>query len=188
MNTITSRSNVLTEQVERTAHRALLFALGLNREDFARPKIAVVNSWNEIVPGCIHLRSLSEKVKQGIARSGGIPFEFNTIGICDGLAQGHLGMHFVLPSREIIASSIELMLQAHQFDAAVFISSCDKITPGMLMAAARVNIPSIFLPAGSMEPGEAGDRKITLSTMREFAGKHLAGESVSYTHLRAHET
>ena len=176
------RSNILTEGAERTAHRALLFALGLKREDFLRPKIAVVNSWNEVVPGCIHLKALSHQVKSGILKQGGVPFEFNTIGVCDGLAQGHIGMHYVLPSREIIAASIEIMLQTHQFDGAVFLSSCDKITPGMLMAAARVNIPSIFVPAGPMEAGDYKGTKITLSTMREFAGKYYAGE-LSLTEL-----
>lgn len=176
MNESKLRSRILTEKVERTAHRALFFALGLRREDFARPKVAVVNSWNEIVPGCLHLKELSWQVKAGILEKGGIPFEFNTIGVCDGLAQGHTGMHYVLPSREIIAASVEIMLQAHQFDGAVFLSSCDKITPGMLMAAARVNIPAVFIPAGSMEAGDYEGRKITLSTMREFAGKYFAGE------------
>jgi len=176
MDKITLRSQILTKEVERTGNRALLFALGLKREDFARPKIAVVNSWNEIVPGCIHLQALSYQVKSGILKQGGVPFEFNTIGICDGLAQGHIGMHYVLPSREIIAASVEIMLQAHQFDGAVFLSSCDKITPGMLMAAARVNIPSIFVPAGPMEAGDYKGTKITLSTMREFAGKYYTGK------------
>jgi len=170
------RSHILTEGAERTAHRALLFALGLNREDFFKPKVAVVNSWNEIVPGCVHLQTISHQVKSGILKQGGIPFEFNTIGVCDGLTQGHLGGHYVLPSREIIAASAEIMLQAHQFDGAVFISSCDKITPGMLMAAARVNIPSIFVPAGAMKAGDYQGSKITLSTMREFAGKYYAGK------------
>ncbi len=170
------RSHILTEGAERTAHRALLFALGLNREDFSKPKVAVVNSWNEIVPGCVHLQTISHQVKSGILKQGGIPFEFNTIGVCDGLTQGHLGGHYVLPSREIIAASAEIMLQAHQFDGAVFISSCDKITPGMLMAAARVNIPSIFVPAGAMKAGDYQGSKITLSTMREFAGKYYAGK------------
>ena len=170
------RSRIVTEGIERTAHRALLFSLGLKRKDFSKPKVAVVNSWNEIVPGCIHLKRLSEQVKRGVVEAGGVPLEFNTIAVCDGLAQGHQGMHYALPSREIIAASVEIMLQAHQFDGAVFLSSCDKITPGMLMGASRVNIPSIFVPAGPMEDGDYQGKKITLTHMREFAGRFYAGK------------
>lgn len=170
------RSLELTQGIERTAHRALLHALGLKRADFDRPFIAIVSSWNEIVPGCIHLRPLAEAAKQAVAAAGGVPFEFNTIAVCDGMAQGHVGMKYSLPSRDIIAMSVEIMLEAHRFDGAVFISSCDKVTPGMLIAAARVNIPAVFLPAGTMRPGIYQGRKLTLSNMREFAGMCRAGK------------
>ena len=170
------RSRQMTQGPDRTAHRALLYSLGLTQEDFEKPMIAVVNSWNEIVPGCKHLPQLSEQVKAGVLAAGGVPFEFNTIAVCDGFAQGTAGMKYSLPSRDIIAASAEIMLQGHQFDAAVFLSSCDKITPGMLMCAARVNIPCIFVCAGPMQAGRYGEKKLTLSTMREYAGKYLAGE------------
>ncbi|MHB1132068.1 MAG: dihydroxy-acid dehydratase [Chloroflexota bacterium] len=170
------RSIELTETTERTAHRALLYSLGLEREDFDRPFVAVCNSWNEIVPGCVHLRSVAQAVREGIFAAGGVPFEFNTIAVCDGLAQGHGGMSYSLPSREIIAASAEIMLQAHQFDAVVFVSSCDKITPGMLMAAARVNIPAIFVPAGIMAAGVYEGKKFALPGMREYSGRLLVGE------------
>jgi len=170
------RSRVVTEGIERAAHRALLFSVGLGRRDFSKPKVAVVSSWNEIVPGCIHLRGVSRQVKRGVAEAGGVALEFNTIAVCDGLAQGHQGMHYVLPSREIIAASVEIMLEAHQFDGAVFLSSCDKVTPGMLMGSARVDIPSIFVPAGPMEDGNYQGKKVTLTHMREFAGKFYAGK------------
>ena len=170
------RSLEITETPDRTAHRALLHSLGLKREDFAKPFVAICNSWNEIVPGCVHLRSVAQAVREGIIAAGGVPFEFNTIGVCDGLAQGHVGMKYSLPSREIIAASAEIMLESHRFDAVVFVSSCDKITPGMLMAAARVNIPAIFVPAGIMAPGVYQGRKFALPNLREFAGKYLVGE------------
>jgi dihydroxy-acid dehydratase len=166
----------LTDGPDRVAHRALLFSCGLTRGEMSKPLVAIVNSWNEIVPGCIHLRAVAQAVREGVLEAGGVPLEFNTIGVCDGLAQGHVGMKYSLPSREIIAASSEIMLEAHQFDAAVFISSCDKITPGMLMAAARVNIPSIMVPAGAMKAGEYEGQKISLSQTREFAGKYHAGK------------
>ncbi len=169
------RSCDMTEGIERAAHRALFFSLGIDREDLDKPLIAVVNCWNEIVPGCVPQKSLAEAVKQGIIEAGGLPFEFNTIAVCDGLAQGHEGMKYSLPSREIVAHSVEIMLEAHRFDAAVFLTSCDKITPGMLMAIARVNIPSIIIPPGAMMAGEYKGQKLTLSLMREFVGKYQAG-------------
>lgn len=171
-----SRSGEITDTPDRTAHRALLHALGLTREDFDKPFVAICNSWNEIVPGCVHLKSVSQAVREGVLAAGGVPFEFNTIAVCDGLAQGHLGMRYSLPSREIIAASAEIMLEAHRFDAVVFVNSCDKITPGMLMAAARVDIPAIFVPAGPMAAGEYKGQKFALPNMREFAGKYLIGE------------
>ena len=175
-NPLKPRSFELTDGPDRIAHRALLFSCGLTRADMSKPLIAIVNSWNEIVPGCMHLRSVAQSVREGVLEAGGVPLEFNTIGVCDGMAQGHVGMKYSLPSREIIAASIEIMLEAHQFDGAVFISSCDKITPGMLMAAARVNIPAVFVPAGAMQAGEYEGEKIALSQTREFAGKYHTGE------------
>jgi dihydroxy-acid dehydratase len=169
------RSRDLTEGIDRAAHRALLYSLGLSREDLERPFIAVANSWNEIVPGCVPQRQVADAVKQGIRAAGAIPFEFNTIGVCDGMAQGHSGMSFSLPSREVIADSAEIMLEAHRFDGAVFLTSCDKITPGMLMAMFRVNIPSIIVAPGTMAPGEYKGEKLTTSLIREFAGRCQAG-------------
>lgn len=170
------RSGTLTEGPERTGHRALLHALGIPRSDFRKPFIAIANCFNEIVPGCMHLRELAEYVKQGVREAGGVPFEFNTITVCDGLAQGHVGMSYSLPAREVITASCEIMLQAHRFDGVVFISSCDKTTPAMLNAAARVNIPAIFVPAGAMQAGVYRGEKLTLSKMREYSGKFLAGQ------------
>ena len=175
-NPLKRRSFELTDGPDRVAHRALLFSCGLTRGDMDKPLVAIVNSWNEIVPGCVHLPAVAQAVREGILEAGGVPLEFNTIGVCDGMAQGHVGMKYSLPSREIIAASSEIMLEAHQFDAAVFISSCDKITPGMLMAAVRVNIPSIMVPAGAMKAGEYEGQKISLSQTREFAGKYHTGE------------
>lgn len=170
------RSYTLKGGVEKAAGRAILRSVGVKREDFSKPFIAVAGSFNEIVPGCIHAQKLANEVKRGIRDGGGVPFEFNTITMCDGAAQGHVGMKYSLPSRDIIAASCEIMLEAHQFDGAVFLSSCDKCIPGMLMAAARVNIPSIFVPAGPMRHGVYGDKKLTLSSMREYVGKHANGE------------
>jgi len=170
------RSHEITEGSDRAASRALLFSMGLKRDQLNKPIIAVVNCFNEVVPGCVPQREVAERVKKGIKAAGGTPLEFNTIGVCDGIAQGHEGMKYSLPSREIIAYSIEIMLQAHRFDAAVFLSSCDKITPGMLMAAARVNIPSIFVTPGIMHAGEHKGQRLTLSLMREFIGKEQSGQ------------
>ena len=118
----------------------------------SKPLVAVVNSWNELVPGHIHLRTLSQHVKRGILEAQGTPIEFNTIALCDGIAQGHEGLRMSLPSRELIADSIEIMIQGHMFDAMVCLTTCDKINPGMLMAAARLDIPTIMVPGGAMLP------------------------------------
>lgn len=170
------RSHEMTEGIDRAGSRALFFSLGLKREDLSKPLVAVVNCWNEIVPGCVPQKAVAEAVKQGIIEAGGLPLEFNTIAVCDGMAQGHEGMKYSLPSREIIAYSVEIMLEAHRFDGAVFLTSCDKITPGMLMAAARVNIPSIIIPPGAMLAGEYQGQKLTLSLMREYVGKYHSGQ------------
>ncbi len=171
------RSRDLHEPLERTAHRALLHVVGVTHGDLGKPLVAIVNSWNEVVPGHIHLRALGELVKQGVREAGGIPMEFDTIALCDGLAQGHVGMGFSLPSREAIADTVEIMLEGHRFDAAVMLSSCDKIEPGHLMAALRVNIPTVMLTGGPMEGGRYKEHsEITLSTMREFAGQVKIGK------------
>lgn len=169
------RSADLTAGVDNATSRSLLHSLGVRRENFGKPHIAIVSSFNEIVPGCMPLRELAAEVKKGVHAAGGIPFEFNTIGVCDGIAQGTIGMRYSLPSRDIIAYSVEIMLEAHRFDGAVFLMSCDKITPGMMMAMARVNIPSIAVPVGVMRDGDFKGEKITTSLMRECVGRCHAG-------------
>ena len=170
------RSGILTTGLERAAHRALLYSTGLETEDLKKPLIAVVNSFTEMVPGHMHLRGLADYVKQGIYEAGGIPREFNTIAVCDGICQGHKGMKYSLMSREIIADSIECMIEAHQFDAMVMMPGCDKIVPGMLMAAMRLNIPAIFVPGGPMMPGKFKGRTLTLTDMRELIGQTQTGK------------
>lgn len=171
------RSDELTVGIERSAHRALLYSTGMTRSDFDKPLVAVVNSWNEIVPGHIHLREIAEQVKLGITEVGGVPKEFHTIAVCDGMCQGHLGMQYPLPSRDVIADSIEIMVQSHRFDAMVLIPGCDKIVPGMIMAALRVNIPAIVLTAGPSLTGKYGEIDvITTTDIREFAGRAQKGE------------
>ena len=160
---------------DRGGHRALLYSMGIEKEELSRPFIAIVNSWNEIVPGCAPLKEIATSVKRGVLETGGLPFEFCTIGVCDGLAQGHVGMSYSLPSREIIADSIEIMLKAHCFDGAVFLGSCDKITPGMILAAMRVNIPSIFVQSGPMWNGCHKEQALSMPSLREFTGKFFAG-------------
>ncbi len=169
------RSDSIKKGLERAPHRALLHACGLTSEDFEKPFVAVINSYNEIVPGHIHLRRLAEEVKKGISNSGGVPFEMNTMAICDGLAMGHDGMHYSLPSREIIADSIELWVQAHALDGMVLIPSCDKVVPGHLMAAARVNIPSIAITGGPMKPGKFHGENADVITVFEAMSKTAAG-------------
>ncbi|MBC7109545.1 MAG: dihydroxy-acid dehydratase [Archaeoglobi archaeon] len=176
------RSREIVEGPERVAGRSLLRALGLSDEDFEKPFIAVVNSWSEIVPGHKHLTEISRAVKNGIYEARGVPFEFNTIALCDGLLQGLEGMKYSLPSRDIIADSVELVVEANRFDGMVLIASCDKIVPGMLMAAARVNIPSIVVTGGPMLPGRYRDENLTLSDLRVFIGSFLKGE-ISYEEL-----
>jgi dihydroxy-acid dehydratase len=148
------KSDSIKKGIERAPHRALLRAVGVHSADFNKPFIGVVNSFNEIVPGHTHLNVIAGAVKTGIIGAGGVPFEFNTIGVCDGIAMNHPGMKFSLPSRELIADSVEIMAEAHQFDALVFIPNCDKVVPGMLMAAVRLNVPSIFISGGPMLAGK----------------------------------
>lgn len=170
------RSSKIKDGLDRAGHRALLHALGVTQEELENPFIAVVNSYSEIVPGHLHLRKLAEAVKAGVRTAGGVPFEFNTIAICDGLAQGHEGMRYSLPSRDLIADSIELVVESHRFDAMVMLPSCDKIVPGHLMAAARLNLPAIVVTGGPMLPGEWRGRKLTLVDAREAIGKVKRGE------------
>ncbi len=170
------RSSILVEGVERAPHRALLRALGLTDEEFSKPLIGIANSWNEVVPGHIHLNKVSEKVKDGVKAEGGTPLEFNTIAVCDGLAMGHEGMRFSLVSREVIADSVEIMIEAHRFDGFIALSSCDKIEPGMMMAIARLNIPSIFLNGGPMCAGRLGERRLSTGDVFEAVGKYSSGK------------
>jgi dihydroxy-acid dehydratase len=170
------RSDLIKKGFQRCTQRALLKSLGQSDESIEKPWVAVVNSWNEIVPGHIHLRSIGKAVKEGVVAAGGTPFEFDTIAVCDGLCQGTVGMRYALPSRDLIADSIEIMVQAHMFDAMVLIPSCDKTVPGHLMAAARVNIPSIVVTGGPMLPGFYKGQRITTVEMREFVGKVQMGK------------
>ena len=170
------KSDQIKKGTEKAPHRALLKSLGLQDDDMTKPFIGVANSYTNIVPGHIHLRTLGESVKEGILAAGGMPFEFSTIAVCDGIAMGHQGMRYSLPSREIIADSVEIMLQAHSLDGLVMISNCDKITPGMLMAAARVDIPSIMVTGGPMAAGRHHGKKISYSSMPEALGEVVAGK------------
>ncbi len=169
------RSDVIKKGLERGPHRSLLRAIGLSDKELGQPLIAVVNSHNEIVPGHIHLNKIAEAVKRGVQTEGGTPLEFNTIAICDGIAMGHQGMCAPLPSREIVAASVELMVQAHMFDALVMIASCDKIVPGMLMAACRMNLPSIFVTGGPMLPGIYRGEETAINQVYEAIGRVKAG-------------
>ncbi len=176
------RSKQITKGLTRAPQRALLKALGLTDDDLERPFIGVANAWNEIVPGHVHLRNIAESVKMGVHRAGGVAFEFGTIGICDGIAMGHTGMRYALPSRENIADSIELMAQAHQFDGLVLIGSCDKIIPGMLMAALRINVPALVVTGGPMHAGYYQGTELTLISVFEGVGCVQAG-TMSEAHL-----
>ena len=168
-------SDQVKKGVARAPQRSLLKAMGLDDQAIARPFIGIANSFNQVVPGHIHLDKLVERVKAGIREAGGTPFEFNTIGICDGLAMGHAGMYASLPSRELVADSVELMAMAHGFDALVLVASCDKIVPGMLMAAARLNLPAIMLTGGPMATGHFQGKKVDLITVFEGVAKVEAG-------------
>ena len=170
------RSETVRVGVDRAPHRSLFKALGLTDEDLARPLIGIANSWSECVPGHIHLRRLAEAVKAGVRSAGGTPIEFNTIAICDGIAMGHPGMKASLPSRELIADSVELMAEAYQFDALVFLCSCDKIVPGMLMAAFRLDLPSIFVTGGPMLPGHFKGRRVGFNHIYEAVSAYKAGK------------
>ncbi|MBC8079966.1 MAG: dihydroxy-acid dehydratase [Gorillibacterium sp.] len=170
------RSDMIKKGFDRAPHRSLLRAAGVKEEDFGKPFIAVCNSYIDIVPGHIHLQEFGKIVKEAIREAGGVPFEFNTIGVDDGIAMGHIGMRYSLPSREIIADSVETVVNAHWFDGMVCIPNCDKITPGMMMGAMRCNIPTILVSGGPMKAGrDSKGRAISLTSVFEGVGAHQAG-------------
>jgi dihydroxy-acid dehydratase len=166
----------MTQGPERAPHRSLLRADGFTDWEMQRPMIGIANSFNEIIPGHMHLDKLVDAVKAGIYAAGGTPVEFNTIGVCDGIAMNHVGMKYSLPSRELIADSIEIMATSHPFDGLVLMSSCDKIIPGMLIAAARLNIPSIFISGGPMLPGKVHGKDTGLDKVFEAVGSFKSGK------------
>ncbi len=170
------RSNMIKSGFDRAPHRSLLRAAGVKEEDFNKPFIAVVNSYIDIVPGHVHLQEFGKIVKDAIREAGGVPFEMNTIGVDDGIAMGHIGMRYSLPSREIIADSVETVVNAHWFDGMVCIPNCDKITPGMMMAALRINIPTIFVSGGPMAAGkDAAGNALNLNSVFEGVGAFQSG-------------
>ena len=171
------RSDTVKKGYEKAPHRALLRATGLTEGDFDKPFVAIVNSYVDVVPGHVHLQEFGKLVKEAVRAAGGVPFEFNTIGVDDGIAMGHAGMKYSLPSRELIADSVETMIEAHRFDAMVCIPNCDKIVPGMLMAAMRVNIPTIFVSGGPMAAGKTPEGEtIDLISVFEGVGAYSAGK------------
>lgn len=178
------RSGILVNGAVRSGNRALFYSMGLEDEDLKKPIIGIADSFSEMVPGHLHLRELAQDVHDGILEAGGIPREFGTIAVCDGLCQGHGGMRFSLPSREIIADSVEAVVSAHQLDGVVLIASCDKIVPGMIMAAARLKIPAIVVTGGPMLSGKYKDEQnLCLSNLREYVGKYQLGQ-ISYEELK----
>lgn len=170
------RSDIVKKGIEKTPHRALFKAMGYTDEEIRRPLIGVVNSKNEIIPGHIHLDTIAEAVKAGIRMAGGTPIEFGAIGVCDGIAMGHVGMKYSLATRELIADSCEAMALAHSFDGMVFIPNCDKIVPGMLMAAARINVPSIVISGGPMLSVKRNGVQLDLNSTFEAVGAYKAGK------------
>ncbi|WP_028544823.1 dihydroxy-acid dehydratase [Paenibacillus taiwanensis] len=171
------RSDMIKKGFDRAPHRSLLRAAGVKEEDFDKPFIAVCNSYIDIVPGHVHLQEFGKIVKDAIREAGGVPFEFNTIGVDDGIAMGHIGMRYSLPSRDIIADSVETVVSAHWFDGMVCIPNCDKITPGMIMGALRCNIPTVFVSGGPMKAGkDSNGRSISLSSVFEGVGAYQAGK------------
>ena len=173
------RSDMVKKGIERAPHRALLRAVGCSSDDWDKPFVGVINSFSEIVPGHIHLQTIARAVKEGIRSRGGVPFEVNTIAVCDGIAMNHPGMKYSLPSRELIADSVEILAQAHAFDGLVFIPNCDKVVPGMLMAAVRLNLPSVFISGGPMLAGKLfrknTARAVDLITVFQAVGKVARG-------------
>ena len=180
------RSDIVKKGSTKAAHRALFYAMGFTPEDLEKPLIGIVNAFNEIIPGHGHLKDLAQAAKLGVSAAGGTPIEVPAIGVCDGIAMGHKGMNFSLPSRELIADSIEAMAQAHALDGLVLIPNCDKIVPGMLMAAARLNIPCIVVSGGPMLAGRYQGKTISVSQIFEAAGQYESGK-ISATELAAME-
>ena len=174
------KSDVVKRGVERAPHRSLLHAVGWASSEIDKPLIGIINSFSEIVPGHIHLRDIAQAVKAGVRSGGGVPFEVDTIAVCDGIAMNHPGMKYSLPSRELIADSAEIVAEAHAFDALVFIPNCDKIVPGMLMAAVRLNLPAIFISGGPMLAGRLGSnneiKKVDINSVFEAVGKVAKGK------------
>jgi dihydroxy-acid dehydratase len=171
------RSNMIKQGIDRAPHRSLLHAAGVAPEDMDKPFIGVCNSYVDIIPGHMHLNKVGQWVKEAIREAGGIPFEFNTIGVDDGIAMGHIGMRYSLPSREVIADAAETVINAHWFDGVFYIPNCDKITPGMLMAAVRTNVPAVFVSGGPMEAGKSmAGKSLSLASVFEGVGSHLAGK------------
>ncbi|KGR90322.1 dihydroxy-acid dehydratase [Ureibacillus massiliensis 4400831 = CIP 108448 = CCUG 49529] len=172
------RSDMIKLGVDRAPHRSLLYATGkVKAKDLGKPFIGICNSYIDIIPGHVHLREFADFVKEAIIEAGGIPFEFNTIGVDDGIAMGHIGMRYSLPSRELIADSAETVINAHWFDGVFYIPNCDKITPGMLMAAVRTNVPSVFVSGGPMEAGvSSSGKQLSLTSVFEGVGAHKSGK------------
>ena len=170
------KSDIVKQGLVRAPHRSLFYALGFTEEELNRPLIGVVNSFNEIVPGHMHLRQIADAVKAGVRMAGGTPVEFPAIAVCDGITMGHMGMRYSLGSRELIADSCEVMAMAHAFDALVFIPNCDKVVPGMLMAAARLDLPAIFVSGGPMLVGKVKDKTLDLNSLFEAVGAVSAGK------------
>ena len=170
------RSDEIKQGANKSWHRSLLKSAGFTDEELQKPFIGVANAANEIVPGHLYLKNIAEAVKAGIRLSGATPVEFPAIGVCDGIAMGHTGMRYPLPSREHIADSVEIMTEAHKFDGLVLITNCDKIIPGMLMAAARLNIPTIMISGGPMLAGRYNGQDIDVSTIGECQGRLAAGQ------------
>jgi dihydroxy-acid dehydratase len=171
------RSDMIKKGIEKSPHRSLLRATGVKDEDFQKPFIGICNSYIDIIPGHVHLQEFGRLVKEAVREAGGVPFEFNTIGVDDGIAMGHIGMRYSLPSRELIADSLETVVKAHWFDGLICISNCDKITPGMIMGAARVNIPTIFVTGGPMAAGKNRHGKsVDLISVFEGVGQHQRGD------------
>ena len=181
------RSSTLTNGLGRSGQRALLYATGMDEEDLKKPFVAVIGSFSEMVPGHTHMRELAEYVKQGIIEAGGVPRQSETICICDGLCQGHKGMRYPLASRDLIADSVEMVVEAHHFDAMVLLAGCDKIIPGMIMAAARLDIPAVIVPGGPMLPGNVGGNPLFCSSeLREYPGRVETG-AVTAEEMKAAE-
>ena len=169
------RSDAVKTGMQQAPHRSLFNALGMTKEEMERPLVGIVSSYNEIVPGHMNLDKIVNAVKQGVAMAGGTPIMFPAIAVCDGIAMGHIGMKYSLVTRDLIADSTEAMAMAHQFDALVMVPNCDKNVPGLLMAAARLNVPTVFVSGGPMLAGHVHGQKRSLSSMFEAVGSYAAG-------------